>query len=758
MDKLLRDEGAAPRQINAPTQGAAVSPPLLEVLWRRRWTLTLTMAGCMVAAAIYLLAATPIFSSTSKIAIAQNGPKPFSDSQGFISQSDSYMQTQADIFQSTAVLARALDAVHYRSFKSFSRMTGDPVAWVREFKGFKIDVARKSDVIVVTMESPYPREAAAFVNGVVSSYIEEQSRDKRYSGVEMVKVLQHQKENLQTRRDAALAQMVDYKRQSGVLSLKEDKGNTALERAEALSTAETTAKLATMEATSQRDAIKAAMATPESIAAYVEAQQSKGRESGDAEYQELRSQLTQVALTQSTSGTMQGPNHPRVAVLQSVVDQLKARISAKQRTMIQAQLAAAESQVAIAASKERQLGASYAVQQERVGGLGMKMVEYTKLEAEASRLQKQIDLLDGRSDEISVNNLDVAPLNIKILEQARADEIPVKPNKLVVMASAMMLGFMLGMGLAILREWKDARLRSPEEILAVLGTPVLATVPRINLRLSPVNRGQMVRLDSRSVVSEAYRSMRTSLCLGIAGKARTILVASPMPGDGKSVTASNMAIAFAQAGDRTLLIDCDLREPVQHLIFETAGNVGLTSVMTGDVKLRDAIRPTRATGLYILPCGPVPSNPSELIGSKRFARVIQALSKTFDRIVIDSPPLLRFADGRILAASADATVLVLRMNQSMRTLGVLAVNGLEKVGANLVGTVANDVPTGKAYPYYGGSSQFVARPRPIPAAARAALVAKPRQPEPVVAAPRPLERLNPEALTISEPDWAGDAH
>lgn len=506
MDKLLRDESAALRQINVPSQGSAPSPSLLEVMWRRRWVVALTALACVLLAATYLVMATPIFSSTSKVAISQNGPKPFSDNQGFISQSESYLQTQADIFQSTAVLARALDAVHYRSFKTFSRMTGDPVAWVKEYKGFKVDVSRKSDVIVVTMESPYPREAASFVNAVVNAYIEEESRDKRYSGGEMVKVLQHQKEDMQRRRDEALAKMVEYKRQSGVLSLKEDKGNTALERAEALATAETSAKLATLEAKAQRDSILVAMATPGSIASYVEALQAKGRESGDAEYQELRSQLSQVILTQSTGTTVQGPNHPRAQVMQAVVDGLKARILAKQRSMIQSQLASAESQVAICESREKQLGSTYAAQQERVGGLGMKMVEYTKLEAEASRLQKQIDMLDGRSDEISVNNMDVAPLNIKVLEQARAEENPVKPNKTVMMAGAMMLGLMLGMGLAIVREWKDARLRSPEEIMAVLGTPVLATVPRINMRLSPVNRGQMVRLDSRSVVSEAYRS------------------------------------------------------------------------------------------------------------------------------------------------------------------------------------------------------------------------------------------------------------
>ncbi len=752
MDNLLRDVVAPHQPIHIPSVGpAATSAPLLAVLWRRRWTLALTVLSCMIAAGTYLLLATPIYSSTAKVAISQNGPTPYSDYHGYTSQSESYMQTQGDIFLSTSVLARALDTAHYRSMKTFGNMTGDPVAWVRKARGFKVEVARKSDVIAVSLESPYPREAALFVNSVVSSYIEEQSHDKRFTGGEMVKVLQRQKLDLQQKRDLYLSQMVEAKRQSGVLSLKDDKGNTVMERAEALNTSLTNAQLETIGLRSQLDSMTAALATPESIAAFVEAQQAKGKESGDAEYQELRSQLTQVTFNQSTSGTMQGPNHPRLQVLSTIVDSLKQRIAAKQRTMVESQRAALHSQVASAEGKERQIRTILEVQEGRAIGLGPKAVEYAKLEAEVTQLQKQSDLLDARMGEISVNTLDVGPLNVKVLEQARIEEVPLKPNKPLILAAALMFGCMMGMGLAILREWQDARLRTPEDILAVLGTPVLATVPRINPQLSSVNRGQSVRLDSRSITAEAYRSIRTSLYLGVAGKARTILIASPMPGDGKSTTASNLAIAFAQAGDRTLLIDCDLREPVQHLIFETDGDFGLSNVMAGDVKLRDAVRPTRSPGLYILPCGPVPANPAELLSSKRFGRLIQALSKTFDRIIIDSSPLLRFSDTRILAASADVTVLVLRMNQSMRTLGVLAINGLQKIGANVVGAVANDVPSGKAYPYYGGSSQYVA-----PARALITQMAPTVKHSDAWSVARPSEKVAVDALLIAEPDWSTD--
>jgi hypothetical protein len=233
--------------------------------------------------------------------------------------------------------------------------------------------------------------------------------------------------------------------------------------------------------------------------------------------------------------------------------------------------------------------------------------------------------LDARIGEVNVNDVRGRPANVRVLEPARVAERPVKPKKAMVLGAGLLAGWVLGLGLALVGEWHEARLRSPREIVNVLGTPVVAAVPRISKRLSPVTRGQLVSLDVRSPVAEAYHSVRASLHLAATPKAKTILLASPMEGGrGMSTSASNLAIAFAQAGERTLIVDCDLREPVQHLIFEADGRVGLTNVVAGEVKLRDAVRATAVPNLFLLPCGPVPLNPSELLTGRRFDRVMRA--------------------------------------------------------------------------------------------------------------------------------------
>lgn len=266
----------------------------------------------------------------------------------------------------------------------------------------------------------------------------------------------------------------------------------------------------------------------------------------------------------------------------------------------------------------------------------------------------------------------------------------------------------------------------------------------MNRQLSPVARGQVVYLDARSPAAGAYRAVRTNLTLGAGRDARTILVASPTPGDGRSTTASNLAIAFAGAGYRTLLIDCDLVRPVQHLIFETEFDTGLTSVWAGTCALRDAIRPTSVQNLHLLPCGPTPVNPSDLLTSKRFSLLVRALLGAFDRVVIDSPPLANASDGQVLAASADGTLLVFRMNHSPRDVTLAALDGLRRCGANLLGVVANDVALRTAdyrryrHPQVGLDSIYADRE----------LVLRKRR----VAAEDPPEGR--EALArIVEPDW-----
>lgn len=708
MKKLLPDRVAPAPELAGPLDPPPAAPALVSVLWARRWTLGLTVLGCVVLAAVYLLTAPRVYRATATIYVQQNAPRVFSDNTSGQQPSDTFLQSQADVIQSTPVLARVLEEARFRELQTFAGVTGDPVAWLRRGKRLSVEVVKRSDVMGVSVESPYPGEAALLADGVVRAYVAEQAARAREVGREMIQVLRREKEHLLARRDQAQKQMLAAQRDGGVATFRDGKGNLVLNKLDALATALAAAELASIDLRAEQESIMDALDSPHAMKSFVEGLQFRGRDLGDREYDELRSQLVQyTAQLVATTGAT-GPNNARVRALQTTVDYLKTRIAEKERAIADAQLADVTTRLAAAEQKEGELRAALDTQKTRAADMSPAAARHARLEAEVLDLQRRGELLDNRIAELTVNSVEAGPSNVRVLQPALVPEKPVKPNKSLTLMAAVLAGGVLGIGFASLREWQDARLRAAEEIPALVGVPLIGIVPRINRRLAPVDRGQVVRLDSRSPVAEAYRSIRTSLDLGDGRSAKTILITSPGPGDGKSTTAGNLAIAFAQAGDRTLLLDCNLREPVQQMIFEGEGAAGMSTVMPGETKLRDSVVPTRVPNLYLLPCGPVPRAPAEMLASDRFKHLLRTLCKAFDRIVIDSPALEDATDGRILAAAADVTVLVLRVNQSMRRSASLAMLGLNEVGANVLGAVANDVPAVSTCRVESGPWQYAA--------------------------------------------------
>ena len=212
----------------------------------------------------------------------------------------------------------------------------------------------------------------------------------------------------------------------------------------------------------------------------------------------------------------------------------------------------------------------------------------------------------------------------------------------------------------------------------------------------------ITRLSPRSAVAEAYRTLRTNIQFGALDRAvKTIMVTSAGPGEGKSTTIANLAIAFAQAGHKCLLIDADLRRPVQHKIFRLDQRRGLSAVLVGKVELAEAIQSAEdVPGLQVLPSGPLPPNPAEMLGSKQWRRLLQELQEPYDFVLIDSPPVIAVADASILAPQTDGVVLVLDAGSVPRQAAQQAKDQLDKVNTRFLGAVLNNVRVEGDYQYY----------------------------------------------------------
>ena len=707
-----------------PVQIDSKRPHVLQVILSRRWWVVGVLLVSLALGVVYLVHATPIYTSTSRLYVEQSGPKIISESEGIMTQAKNYLYTQCELIRSTPILAAALDKVGSARLRTFAEADNE-MAYLK--KMLAAEVGKKDDLINVSCRSPYPDEAAMLVNAVVDAYVTYHSQQKRSTAAEVLKILE--KEKLKRDRELAdkLTAALTFKQENGALSFENDRGNIIIQRLARLSDALTTSQLEIATSAAALEAIRAMLSDAGKIRQLPALQTTEGaaNTAAAARHGELsrRLQLARERVLKLQSQCTQ--DHPIVQAAQARVAHLEEALADHEKEFAEACLAAAEHRYEAAKREARQLQASFEQQQKLAQELNVKAAKYALLKSELERSEKLCDILDSRIKEINVTE-DTGALNISILEVAKAAEKPSEPRRAHVMAMALVLGLVLGGAAALLREWLDQRLKSCEEIASILGTQVLGVVPHIGGKeRTPAACGQNVHRMPNSHAAEAYRTVRTAVYFGVPdGEAKTLCITSPTPGDGKSTLTSNLSIAMAQAGQRTLIIDADMRKPMQHNVFEIQAGRGLADVLAGATKPEEVIHQTDVEGLDVLPCGTIPPNPSEMLNSQAFVGMLQELSERYDRLVIDAPPVMPVTDARIVAAVSDACVLVLRSEKSTRKAAQQAAQGLMSVGSCILGAVVNDVSKragryghygyGYGYGYggtYGGQSSAAGRDR-----------------------------------------------
>ncbi|MEO7136750.1 MAG: AAA family ATPase, partial [Gemmatimonadales bacterium] len=386
---------------------------------------------------------------------------------------------------------------------------------------------------------------------------------------------------------------------------------------------------------------------------------------------------------------------------------------------------------------------------------GSSMQVLPALAEEEARLAGRVQTLTSGSDEVRRDHQkarmaeEVEAGDVEIVNLADTPYAPIWATAPLKLSLGLLLGLLLGIGGAFLLEALNTSIRKPEDLELALNVPGLAVIPRLTGGPAPAQRrlggllrpGKKAELEAKnaansafgaasqpfSVGIEAFRMLRTSLLWCEQGDSmKTLVVTSAAPGEGKTMTAANLSVAFAYDGLRVLLIDCDVRRPRQHTLFQMPRAPGLMELLmpsntsngvqslTFDPGLgqtesgrpvTDVIRATNVKGLSLLPCGALPTNASHLLSGVRMRVLLQQLAKTFDLVILDTPPVLATADAGILASIADGVLLVVRAGQTDRVAAKRAQQQLTNVGARIVGTVLND-PGGEVsqfgdyyYPY-----------------------------------------------------------
>ncbi len=353
-----------------------------------------------------------------------------------------------------------------------------------------------------------------------------------------------------------------------------------------------------------------------------------------------------------------------------------------------------------------------------------------QIERELSQVNIDLERASQRGDTVEVSDLELDKIRLEgqlqaVLEEIRSLRVfveiqvaekqdiasvptsPSAPNHLRNGLLGALAGVMLGVGLAFLRERLDDRFRGRPDVERALGSPVLATVPRFSTsRNEPAAQLPSIT-DPKGAASEAYRNLRTGVqFISAQRELRTILVTSPSAHEGKTSTTANLGITLSQTGKRVVLVSCDLRRPQLEKTFGAESDVGLSSWLLGEIEdpATIVLEHPQLPNLSLVPAGPVPSNPAEVLTSPRLGDLVDHLEAMFDVILFDSPPALPVADAVILASYVDAVILVLDAGKTSRSAAVHAKEQLERVGAQIIGCVLNafDPATTPYYyePYY----------------------------------------------------------
>lgn len=351
-----------------------------------------------------------------------------------------------------------------------------------------------------------------------------------------------------------------------------------------------------------------------------------------------------------------------------------------------------------------------------------KEVQFARLARQTRVLEEIYTLLQTRLKEAEIAQA-VEDASVKIVDPAVAPDRPIKPRKMLNLALGGMLGLMLGIGVAFLREFMDSSVRTREDLQNFSRVPVLGVIPRIKeaVRLNgraprsvgPDSGELETRLvtgrDPRNPVSEAYRSLRTNITFARPeDPVKTLVFTSPMPGEGKSTTSANLAITLAQQGLKVLLIDADMRKGFLNDVFRVPREPGLSNVLFGATAPENAIREIDlgASGvLHFMGTGTIPPNPAELLGSTRMRDLLARLDDDYEMVLLDAPPLTLVTDAAVLGTNADGVIVVARSAKTHRHALEFAMDQLHNVRAPVLGTVLNDVDVSQEG-YYGGYGYY----------------------------------------------------
>ncbi len=706
----------------------------LHVMRKWQWMIIAVFVTVVLIATIRTFRQIPIYQATARILIEKKmSDDPFRDRYYWDNwEETNYLETQHKIIKNRPLAKQVLqkletlnqpvqESPQTEGFSIRGLFTGIPALLGIEepplseeaqkiaqeeqtLDGFlsmiTVTPVRESRLVDVSVTSTDREEAAHIANAVVETYIEQTLEAKISASKNAVLWLIEEVEDARKKVAGSKAALQQYKEQHAIISF-EERQNIVMQKLSQLSAAVNGAKIERIALEAQYQEIqqykKAQLETfPQVVANHM--------------IQQLKVDLSKLESELSESKKKYRGKHPAITALRSQISSIRERID----TEITRVISSITREYEMTRAQERELTKALESQKREALKLNQKAIRYGILQQEVESNRWIYNTLLQKMKEMSITER-LEASNIRIVDRAAIPNFTIAPRRKRSIMLAMMVGLVMGITLAFFLEYVDNSIKMPEDVTQYLDIPFLGFIPKMSVKALPSSEIQyqtekMVSLAPRSIVSEAYRSLRTNVTFSALndasepfGAGSSLLITSAEPSEGKSCTVTNLGIAMAQSGRKTLIIDCDFRRPIMHQIFDVKNEDGFADLIanfTPHGKIR--IKRTGIPNLDLFPCGKTPPNPSELLGSSITKMLIEALGKKYDTILLDSPPINSVTDPVILSRIANGVAVVIRAGETKRDIAQRARDQLRDAGATILGGVINsvDIQKNKYYYYY----------------------------------------------------------
>jgi capsular exopolysaccharide synthesis family protein len=685
-----------------------------RLFWRRKWVVVGTLLAVVVAVGAYTARQPKIYAAAANVIIDVTAPRVLDSTVPEVMDNSSssywynreYYETQNRVIVSRSVSTRVAEKLGLQSDPSFLGLSRISDADRRAETMKKMDAigmlqsrirvapVKDSRLVQIIVEDGDPERAALLANEVADAYMAENLALKLRVTESASRWLEDRLVDLELKNKTSELAVYDFKKEKDMLTTSlEDRASMVSQRLNTYNGALTQVRTRIAELKARVDTIDRAhqQAKDDTLQWAVGLSMAKS-----SLIETLRMNLVSQRNECSQLGSRYLPDHPKLAECSQKLQSVERELSRE----LENQVRVARTDLEQAQGEEKNLLALFEAAKAEGFDVNRKQIEFDRLKRESDNDRRLYDVVLKRMKDIELSGL-LRTSNVRVLDAARPAYVPVRPDLSKALTLAMLVGLLMGLGVALLLELMDNSVFSQVDVEQRVGVPFLGLVPMIPDPKEAGTRDLYVHHHPKSSIAECCRAIRTNvLFMSPERPLKTILVTSTAPQEGKSTSVINLGISMAQSGNRVVLVDTDMRRPRLHKAFQIPNDVGVSTIVVGEGALDAAVKSTDVPGLFVVPCGPIPPNPAELLHTQAFAKLLEDLGKRFDRIILDSPPIHPVADAIVLATQAEGVVLILKAGLTNRTLAKRAVRALRDVKAKVYGAILNSVDLED--PKYGG--------------------------------------------------------